>query len=180
MRFPPSLITVTDEVLRKVARIIGGEDTVKVTMALRELEETTDDQLLSKTELKLNDIRKILFKLYNYSIVQCLRSRDKDTGWFIFRWKIQFDQVEGFINNQKKRILKILKTRLGYEEKNDFYYCHTRGCNRVIFEDAMELVFRCPICDKPLQHYDNKELIQVLQKKIDTLEKEISQSSSKF
>lgn len=71
---------VTDDVLTKVARVIGGDDAVKVVLALKDLKEATDDQLLSKTEMKLNDIRKILFKLYNYSIVQCDRSRDKDTG----------------------------------------------------------------------------------------------------
>ena len=171
-------MAITDDVLWKVAMIIGGEDAVKVIMVLKELIETTDDQLLSKTELKLSDVRKILFKLYNKSIVQCNRSRDKDTGWFIFRWKIQFDQVEGFINNKKRRILKILKNRLEYEEKNEFYHCHTLGCNRIIFEDAVELVFRCNICDKAIQHYDNSALIRVLESKIDVLEKELTRLTS--
>ena len=114
------MAAITDDILSKVANVIGGEDAVKVVMALKELKEATDDQLLPKTEMKLNDIRKILFKLYNYSIVQCNSSRDKDTWWFIFRWRVQLDQVEGFINSQKRRILKILKSRLEYEEKNEF------------------------------------------------------------
>jgi transcription initiation factor TFIIE subunit alpha len=169
------LSAVTDDVLSKVAKVIGGEETVKVVMVLKELKEATDDQLLSKTEMKLTDIRKILFKLYNYSIVQCDRSRDKDTGWFIFRWRLQPDQVEGFINNQKKRTLKILKTRLEFEKNNDFYYCYTSKCNRMTFEDAVELVFRCPVCGKALQHYDNNKLIETLTNKIEQLEKEIAQ-----
>ena len=161
---------ITDDVLSKVARVIGGEDAVKVVIVLKELKEATDDQLLSKTEMKLNDIRKILFRLYNYSIVQCSSSRDKDTGWFIFRWRVQPDQVEGFINNQKKRIRKILKTRLEYEEKNDFYYCNTPGCSRITFEDAVELVFRCPVCGKAVQHYDNSAMVKALADKIEQLE----------
>lgn len=169
------MLAVTDDVLGKVAMVIGGEDAVKVVMALKDLKEATDDQLLSKTEMKLNDIRKMLFKLYNYSIVQCDRSRDKDTGWFIFRWRLQPDQVEGFIKNQKKRIRRILKTRLQYEESNDFYYCGTPGCNKVAFEDAVELVFRCPTCGEPLQHYDNSALIKTLKDKIGQLEKEVAQ-----
>ncbi len=166
---------VTDEVLSKVAKVIGGEDAVKVVMALKELKEATDDQLLSKTEMKLNDVRKILFKLYNYSIVQCDRSRDKDTGWFIFRWRLQPDQVEGFINNQRKRIRKILMSRLEYENNNDFYYCCTPGCNRITFEDAVELIFRCPVCGKPLQHCDNSALIETLTAKLEQLDKESAQ-----
>ena len=78
------MTVITDDILSKVANVIGGEDAIKVVMALKELKEATDDQLLPKTEMKLNDIRKMLFKLYNHSIVQCDVSRDKDTGWFIF------------------------------------------------------------------------------------------------
>lgn len=164
------MATITDDLLSKVAKVIGGEDAVKVVMALNELKDATDDQLLPKTEMKLNDIRKMLFKLYNHSIVQCNVSRDKDTGWFIFLWRIQLDQVEGFINNQKRRILKILKTRLEYEEKNEFYYCNTPGCSRVTFEDAMEFIFRCPTCSKALQHYDNGAMVKTLTDKIEQLE----------
>ena len=163
---------ITDDILTKVARTIGGEESVKVVLVLRELKEATDDQLMSKTEMKLNDIRKTLFKLYNYSIVQCDRSRDKDTGWFIFRWKIQSDQIEAYINNQRRRILKILKSRLNYETSNEFYYCSTPTCARIVFDDAIELVFRCPTCGKALQYYDNTSLINSLTCKIDALEKE--------
>ena len=161
------MAAITDDVLSKVANVIGGEDAVKVVMALKELKEATDDQLLPKTEMNLYDIRKILFKLYNHSIVQCDISRDKDTGWFIFRWRVQLDQVKGFINNQKRQILRILKTRLEYEEKNEFYYCYMSGCSRVTFDDAVELIFRCPTCSKALQHYDNSEMAKALADKIE-------------
>ena len=164
------MAAITDDILSKVANVIGGEDAIKVVMALKELKEATDDQLLPKTEMKLNDIRKMLFKLYNHSIVQCDVSRDKDTGWFIFRWRVQLDQVEGFINDQKRRVLKILKTRLAYEENHEFYYCDTPGCSRIIFEDAMELVFRCPVCGKAVQHYDNSAMVKALADKIEQLE----------
>lgn len=164
------MAAITDEILSKVAKVIGGEDAVKVLMALKELKEATDDQLLPKTEMKLNDIRKMLFKLHNHSIVQCNSSRDKDTGWFIFRWRLQPDQVEGFINNQKRRILKILKSRLEYEEKNEFYYCYMPECSKITFDDAVELIFRCPTCGKALQHYDNGAMVKALADKIEQLE----------
>ena len=174
------MATVTDDILRRVANIIGGEEAIEVAMALKELGGATDDQILlfcqkleilPKPEMKLNDIRRTLFKLYNRSIVQCDVSRDENTGWFIFRWRLQPDQVEGFISNQKRRILRILKTRLEYEENNEFYYCYTPGCSRITFEDAVELVFRCPVCGKSLQHYDNSEMVKALAYEIEHLEK---------
>ena len=78
------MAVIIDDVLQKIAKIIGGEDAIKVVMELKELGEATD-QILAKTDLKLNDVRRTLFKLYNQSIVQCDRSRDENTGWFIFR-----------------------------------------------------------------------------------------------
>ena len=174
-------IFVDDDVLRKVAKVIGGEEAVQIVMALKKFKEATDDQILSyiaedaETEIKLNDVRRILFKLYNHSIVQCDGVRDETTGWFIFRWSLQLDQVEGFIKNQKKRIIKILQTRLDYERSHDFYYCNTPECERLTFEDAMEYVFKCPTCEKLLEYFDNKKIIDTLENKIAQLEKELSE-----
>lgn len=164
------LAAITDVILSKIANIIGGEDAVKIVMTINELGKATGDQLMALTEMKLNDIRKILFKLYNQSLIQCDRSRDQDTGWFIFEWRLQPGQIEGFIKNLKSRILRILKTRLKYEENNTFYYCNSSDCKKVIFEDALEFVFKCPICKKLLQHYDNSAEIKVLSDKIKQVE----------
>lgn len=165
-------LPIDEDILKKVATVIGGEEAAKVVIALKELGEATDDQVLVKTSIKLNDVRKILFKLYSHSIVQCDRIRDEKTGWFIFHWKLQPDQVDGFIKNQKKRIHKILEKRLDYETSHDFYYCYNPTCNRLTFEDAMEMVFKCPNCGKPLQFYDNNKIVDILKERIDRLDKE--------
>jgi transcription initiation factor TFIIE subunit alpha len=158
--------------MKKVANVLGGEDAVKVAMALNKLGQATDDELLNETGIKLNDVRKALNKLYNHSIVQCDRLRDEQTGWFIFRWRIQPDQFEGFIKNQKRKILRILNKRLDYENNNEFFYCGTPGDRRMTFEEAMEMIFRCPDCGKKLESCDNKDIIKALSDKIEELEKE--------
>lgn len=164
-------VVIGDDLLANVARVLGGEEAVQIIMFLKNNREATDDQILMDTGLKLNDIRRILFKLYNHSIVQCDRLRDDETGWFIFRWKLKTDQIEGFVTNQKKRVSRILKMRLEYEESNDFFYCFTLGCNRYTFEDAMELIFRCPKYGKPLQHYENSSIIESLKERINAIDK---------
>jgi len=107
--------------------------------------------------------------------VSLKRTRDPKTGWFIFHWRLQPDQLEGFIQSQKRRVLEKLDTRLQYEKNHDFYYCNTPGCKRVSFEDAVELVFKCPTCSKPLMHYDNGKIIEALGKKVDVLRKELGE-----
>jgi len=165
---------IDDETLIKIAEFFGDEDAVKIMGILKGVDEITDDEIATKTGIRLNFIRKILYKFYDHSLVGLRRSRDQNTGWFVFHWRLQPDQLEGFILNQKRRILEKLETRLLYEKNHDFYYCSTPECERIPFEEAMELVFKCPTCNKSLMHYDNGQLIETLNKRIEQLRKELS------
>ena len=166
---------VDDETLGKIAESFGSEEAIRIIDVLREVGETTDDEIASRTGMRLNFVRKILYKLYDHSLVTLRRTRDQNTGWFIFHWRLQPDQLEGFIQNQKRRVLEKLETRLDYEKNHDFYYCYTSGCRRIAFKDAMELVFQCPTCKKPLMHFDNGQIIKALTNKVKQLRKELSE-----
>lgn len=166
---------VDDNTLVKVAEAFGSEEAVQIVDALKETGETTDDQIANQTGIRLNTVRRILYKLYDHSLVALRRSRDQNTGWFIFHWRLQPDQFEGFIINQKRRVLEKLDARLEYETHHDFYYCETLGCRRVPFEEAVELVFQCPTCNKSLMHFDNGTIIEDLTRKVEKLRKELGE-----
>jgi len=167
------LTYINDSVLIKVAEALGEEEAVKLIDILKNSSEITDDEIANKTGIRLNSVRKILYKLYDHSLVGLRRTRDPQTGWFIFHWKLQPDQLEGFILSQKRRVLEKLALRLEYEKNHDFYYCDTPGCRKIPFEEAVEIVFKCPTCGKPLMHYDNDKIIQVTAKKVEQLRKEL-------
>ena len=169
------LSNIDDATLLRVAGALGEEEAVKLIEILKNSEEITDDEIANKTGIRLNSVRKILYKLYDHSLVSLRRTRDPKTGWFIFHWRLQPDQLEGFILNQKRHVLEKLQTRLNFEKGHDFYYCGTPRDNRVTFEEAMELVFRCPTCNKPLMHFDNSKIIEVLGKKVEQLRKELGE-----
>jgi len=169
------LYFVDDKTFGRIAELFGGEEAVRVVDILKEVNEITDEEIASRTGIRLNNVRKILYKLYDHSLVALRRTRDENTGWFTFHWRLQPDQLEGFILNQKRRILEKLETRLEYEKDHDFYYCYTLGCRRIPFEEAMELFFRCPTCNKPLMHFDNGQIVEALDKKVEQLRKELSE-----
>ena len=169
------LSTIDDSTLMKVAAALGEEEAVKLIENLKTAEETTDDEIAAKTGIRLNSVRKILYKLYDHSLVSLRRTRDPKTGWFIFHWKLQPDQLEGFILSQKRRVLEKLSVRLEYERNHDFYYCNTAGCKRVPFEEAVELVFQCSTCGRPLAHSGNGKLVEKLTLKVDQLRKELGE-----
>jgi transcription initiation factor TFIIE subunit alpha len=170
-----TLSSIDDATLMRIAQALGEEDAVKLIEILKDLDETTDDEIANKTGIRLNSVRKILYKLYDHSLVSLRRTRDPKTGWFIFHWKLQPDQMEGFILSQKRRVLEKLNIRLEYEKNHDFYFCYTLGCKRVPFEEAVELVFKCPTCGKPLMHYENDKLVDTLTKKVEELRKELGE-----
>jgi len=169
------LSNIDDATLLKVAEALGEEDAVKLIDVLKNSEEITDDEIATKTGIRLNSVRKILYKLYDHSLVSLRRTRDPKTGWFIFHWRLQPDQLEGFILSQKRRVLEKLDIRLQYEKNHDFYYCSTPGCKRIPFEEAVEIVFHCPTCGKPLMHYDNGKILESLTKKVEILRKELGE-----
>jgi transcription initiation factor TFIIE subunit alpha len=169
------LSTIDDATLMKVASSLGEEEAVTLIENLKNLDEITDDEIANKTGIRLNSVRKILYKLYDHSLVSLRRTRDPKTGWFIFHWRLQPDQLEGFILSQKRRVLEKLNVRLEYEMNHDFYYCSTPGCRRLTFEEAVEQVFHCGVCGKPLAHSDNGRMILKLEEKVEQLRKELGE-----
>ena len=146
-----------------------GEDAVKVVEVLKGVDEITDIEIADKTQIRLNLVRKALYRLYDHSIMALRRSRDKETGWFIFNWRLQPDKLEGFIQNQKRRVLEKLETRLEYEKGHEFYTCQTPGCKRFPFEEAFELLFKCPACNKPMMYVNNDWIVEILTRKIEQI-----------
>jgi transcription initiation factor TFIIE subunit alpha len=169
------LSNIDEATLTRVAQALGEEDAIKLIEVLKTVEETTDDEIATKTGIRLNSVRKILYKLYDHSLVSLRRTRDPKTGWFVFHWRLQSDQLEGFIQSQKRRVFEKLNIRLEFEKNHDFYYCYTPGCKRVPFEEAVELVFKCSTCGKPLMHYDNEKTLEALSKRVDILRKELGE-----
>ncbi len=162
------LFLVDDETPKKVATLFG-EDAVRVVEALKGVHEITDNEIANKTQIRLNIVRKELYRFYDHSIVALRRSRDKETGWFIFNWRLQPDQLEGFILDQKRCVLGKLETRLEYEKSHEFYSCQTPDCKRYPFEQAFELLFKCPACDKPMMHINNDRIVEILTRKIEQI-----------
>jgi transcription initiation factor TFIIE subunit alpha len=146
-----------------------GEDAVRIVETLKGVHEITDNEIADKTQIQLKMVRKALYRLYDHSIVALRQSRDKETGWFIFNWRLQSDQLEGFILNQKRHVLEKLETRLKYEKNHIFYTCQTPGCKRFPFEEAFELFFKCPICNKSMMHINNDRIIEILTRKIEQI-----------
>jgi len=161
--------------LARLASFFGGEEAINVVKALAQAGTTTDDVIATQANVRLNTARRILYKLYDHALVTCTRSRDETTGWFIYHWKLQPDQLDTFVRSRKKKALEKIRTRLDYEKDHSFFMCKACLTIRVTFEDAMESAFRCSGCNGQLISEDNSKTIQVLEESARRLESELSE-----
>jgi len=165
--------SVSDETLFEIARILGGEEGVTIIDIIKNADEITVEEIAEQTEIQINSVRRILYRFYSHSIVTSRRFRDKDTGWFIFQWRLQPKLIDAYVTGMKQKILKKLESRLQYELDHEFYHCGDPACPRVTFEDAMDTVFNCPVCGESLKPVDNEAYIEFLEAKILEIEGEL-------
>lgn len=180
--------------LRSLLFIIGGDIAIEIGIELlnSEDQDITDEDITEnilariKSEgrdvdfepddtekLKLNTVRKTLYKLYGEKLAQFRRIRDKSTGWFIYYWWHEFDLLEEILLEKKKLVEEKLRERLEFEQNNYFFICNKCVNNNIKynFEDAFEMNFRCPDCGGALIAQENDDLINFLKEKIARLEK---------
>jgi len=167
------MLKAFNEELLKASKLFGGEDATKVINALLKLKEATDDELAKESEVSLNVARKVLYKLYDHSLITCTRERNDQTGWYTFRWRMQPSQLDAFIRIRKSRILEKLKNRLEFEKRHSFFICKKCSEVRVTFEDAIESAFRCNICGSQFESSSNEHLIDELSGIVNKLQEEL-------
>ena len=163
-----------NEELLKIAKLFGGEEATNVVNALLKLEDAADDEIAKESEVSLNVVRKVLYKLYDHSLITCTRERNDQSGWYTFRWRIQPSQLDAFIRVRKRRILEKLKIRLEFERGHSFFICKKCPEMRLIFEEAIESAFRCNKCGSQFMSADNDDIINELSGIINKLQKELN------
>ena len=149
-----------------------GEETKKLEKELLATEkeaEKVKENAVGEREITLNTVRKILFILYENKFTICHRERDANSGWLTFRWQIKMGGIYHQIEREKKKMYRNLMKRKDYEDSNIFYVC-PQNCLRLVFDEATETEFLCPLCGEDLFFQDNELFKQLLDKRIEEFE----------
>ena len=158
----------------KISQMIGGDEYLKVARSLIKAQDATDEEIASYTGLRINMVRKVLYDLFGKALITGVRVKDERKGWFVYRWRSRRDEVENFIENQKKKIAERLQQRLDYENSSQFYHCGNDDCQRLTFENALEESFKCPSCGGILDLKKNEKARKSFAKKIDQIKKDMA------
>ncbi len=132
----------------------------------------TDEEIANKTGIKLNIVRKILYKLYDLKIANYKRSKDPETQWFTYSWKFEEAELINQINEECEKELNDLNEQLESEENNMFFVCPL-GHVRYNFDEASDEEFLC-VCGEELEFQDNSEIIKQLKKNIKLIKSDLN------
>ncbi len=160
----------------RISAMIGGDEYLKVARSLLKAEDATDEEIASSTGLRINMVRKVLYDLFGKSLITGIRVKDERKGWFVYRWRSRREEVENFIEKQKKKIGERLQQRLDYENSSEFYHCGNQDCSRITFEDALDAMFKCPSCNQVVNLKKNEKAKKAFAKKIDEIAKDMQQT----
>ena len=153
--------------------MIGGDEYLKVSRSLLKSEDATDEEIASSTGLRINMVRKVLYDLFGKGLITGVRVKDERKGWFVYRWRSRHDEVENFIDVQKKKVLERLQQRYDYENGSDFYHCGNGDCPRATFEESLDLDFKCSSCGRTMDIKKNERVRKLFLKKIDQIKQDV-------
>lgn len=156
----------------EVVSDLVGEDTLPIIKVLKKRPNTSEFKISEETNIAVNRIRNILYRLQSQNLVTYYKKKDRIKGWYISYWSFNAHGLKDAAINLERKKLEELKERLAKEEANKglFYICKNI-CLRADFDTATNLNFLCPECGNLLNQHDNTETIAALKKKIMELER---------
>jgi len=154
-----------------IKRLIRPE-AAKLVEFMLDKDEVTDEQLARNTNIKISIVRKLLYDLYQFRLIDFRRERDEKTTWFIYYVKFRTDKFNEIIVDRLKFLREKLIYRLEYEEKNKFYECPLHK-KKYLLNEAILNNFKCNVedCGEVLVEYDNSKVIEKLKRIISNIDK---------
>ncbi len=154
-----------DPKMRRYVEETVGPEGLRLVELLATKSEATDSQLAEALGSKPSHIRKILYDLYEARVAEYQKTKDKETGWLTFFWRINPQHAEYALGQKLQREILKLQEKLLFEQEHEFFICPS-GMERFDFAIATEHNFSCPEHGEVLQAYDNAVEIGKIRQKL--------------
>lgn len=146
---------LSDPQVRQMLINLAGEHTLHVITEFGG--QMSDEEIAKRTKLRTSDVRVVLNKMHSCGLVSYSRSRDKNSGWYSYVWKMNNDKAQEIIDHLKGECQdKAGNGHVG--EDGEFYECPS--CpehGSVSFGEASDLYFRCTQCGGSLAYVDEEK-----------------------
>ncbi|MBT3582452.1 hypothetical protein HN924_03180 [Candidatus Woesearchaeota archaeon] len=160
-------------ILREIGIIID-DDALKVLEILEKKSIVNENDIADALEMRVNDVRKALYKLGNFGFVSYTKEKDiEKKWWYIYNWQLDKAKIHYKYMQHLRAILHRKEQDLLSEEKYAFQ------CNKCklkyTYDSALEQGFYCGECNGILKNVTNSRLISQLTKDIKLLLEQVKE-----
>jgi transcription initiation factor TFIIE subunit alpha len=117
---------------------------------------------------KASTIRKVLYRMMEAHAAEYAKDTDSK-GWETFYWDLDLREVGLIMRRRWAAELLALKKQVKFEEDHQFYACKDQH-RRILFEDAVDLEFKCPVCKVAMEQVRTTQTIKALKDRIGELQ----------
>jgi len=161
-----------------IEKIIGkqAKETINLLIGKRDVNEFL---LAKKMNLTINQVRNILYKLYNFGLVSFIRKKDKRKGWYTYFWTLETKKALELLEKNLGKEVEDLQNRLKNRQTRRFYVCSV--CKVETGEEtALNNNFICPECGEVYQLNEDTVIIEELKKRIEKLGRQKAEVSEEI
>lgn len=155
----------------KVIEVLSGENARKIVeLLIKNGKGMSDEEISSTLNLRVNDVRRILYDLASNGFVAYKRSSGENSRWYSYIWFTDKDMIMQAIGKRKREVLRILSEWLSRSESLPTYIC-PYDYSLYTFDDAFENSFRCIKCGADLVEIDNRKVVEFVKNLVNKLNK---------
>jgi transcription factor E len=159
------------KLLHDIVEEIGGKEASNVLDILMGKKDVNEFLVAKKLKLTINQVRNILYKLANFSLVSFTRKKDKRKGWYTYFWTLETEKALNLLEKRLKKEIISLQQQLKSRKEKRFYICKT--CKTEVSEETALLHdFTCLECGEVYELADNKKISDNLKSRIGKLKRQ--------
>lgn len=159
------------KLLNEIVSDVVGKQGSEILDLLIGKKDVNEFIIAKKLKLTINQVRNILYKLSNYSLVTFNRKKDRRKGWYTYFWTLDNERALELLDKKIQSEIENLKQQLKSREIKRFYTCNT--CKTEVSEETALLHnFVCQECGEVYSLADNHKIIESLKNSISRLERQ--------
>jgi transcription initiation factor TFIIE subunit alpha len=129
--------------------------------------------LAENMDLRINDVRKVLYKLMDLGFAKYIKEKDEEKKWwYVYKWCLEKSKIHyRYITHIRAKLHENERQLLAEQE----YVFECKKCkHKYTYAEALEGNFFCSECDGVVKEVKNKKLMMELSKKIKLLLEEMN------
>ena len=160
---------LTNSMIYDVVGEAVGEEAIPIVEYLKDRKNVSDFKIAEKTNIKIQRVRSLLYKLNEHNLVTYRRKKDNIKGWYISYFNFNKKGIKELVDKLRKQKYERYSQRLAVEQNGGLFYMCPNMCARLDFDNAHEFEFKCPECGGLMEQQDNQKTIKHLREKLNEL-----------